>query len=347
MSHPSFPGRLNSGDPELSGRQRTVFQALVEVHGQTARPVGSEQLAQQAGIPLSSASIRSALAELESQGMLSRAHASAGRVPSEGGYDFFVRQLLTPEPLPLEVVRRIDETLRRSTQDVEHLLSEASRLLSGLTGQLGLGLSASLDQERLATLEVEPLDERRALLVLGLGAGAVRTLVLELESPLERGELFEVAGVLRERLTGHLLSEVRERLAHDPELVRRSAVRLVARAAHASWQAPTNTALFSAGAGHIAGHPEFARGAQLGSLLAVVESGPPLDRMMVDGFEGQPAVRVGLDEDLALAGCSLVSYPLPGRLHGAVGVLGPMRMDYARVLTAVEVVGRRVADLLS
>ena len=345
MSHPAFPGGVHREDPELSDRHRQVFTALVELHGETARPIGSEALAQQGGIGLSAASIRSALSELEAAGMLARAHASSGRVPSETGYDFFVRHLLTPAALSPAVLAQVDETLGRSARDVEHLLGEASRLLSSLTHQLGLALTTSLERERLAELDLEPLDARRTLMVLGLGAGVVRTLVLELDSPLEPGELAEVAAVLRERLIGRELAEVRQRLAADPELVRRSAVRMVARAAAARW-ASAPSALWSAGAGRIAEQPEFAEGSRLGSLLRVIESGPPLDRLMVEGAEGQPAVRVGLDEDSALSRCSLVSYPLPGTMRGAVGVLGPMRMDYAMVFSIVDAVGRRVADLL-
>jgi heat-inducible transcriptional repressor len=346
MSLPAFPGAVGRSDPDLTGRQRDVFIGLVTLYGDRARPVGSELLAQQARIPLSPASIRSALAELESLGLLARAHTSAGRVPSGTGYDYLVRHQLTPTELPAELLAQVDETLRHSARDVEHLLSEASRLLSELTRQLGLAQVMSLEHERLARLELEPLDARRVLMVLGLGGGAVRTVVLELDTPLEGRELEDVASVLRERLIGRELHEVRDRLANDPELVRSSAVRLVARAAAARWTPMGPTARFSAGAGHIAEQPEFAGRPQLGPLLRVVESGSPLDRLMVEGIEGHPAARVGLDEDAALSHCSLVSYPLPGGVRGAVGVLGPLRMDYARVFSVVDAVGRRVAELL-
>jgi len=346
MSQSAFPGGLSREDPDLNDRQRTVFLALVESHGRTARPVGSEALSGRPGLRLSPASIRSALGELESMGLVQRAHASSGRVPSTPGYAFFVRTQVTPAELPPALVLEIEETLRRSARDVEHLLGEASRLLSSVSRQLGLALTASLDAERLSSLELAPLDDRRALLVLGLGGGAVRTLVLELESPLDGDDLAEVEALLRERLVGRMLLEVRERLASDPELVRASAVRMVARAAARGLEGPVTTARFSSGAGRIAAQPEFQSGGQLGPLLRLVENGPPLDRLMIDGIEGMPGVRVGLDEDRALSGLSLVSFPLPGALRGAVGVLGPQRMDYARVLAVVDLVGRRVADLL-
>ena len=124
------------------------------------------------------------------------------------------------------------------------------------------------------------------------------------------------------------------------------AVRLVVRAAIASWGTPATSALYSSGASRIARQPEFADGPRLGSLLQVIENGPPLDRLMVGGIEGHPAVRVALDESAALSRCSLVSFPLPGGPLVAVGVLGPLRMDYARALAAVEAVGARIARYL-
>jgi len=346
MSHPAFPGGLHQEDPDLSPRQREVFSAVVELHGASASPVGSETLADLGRIPLSSASIRNELAGLESAGLLERTHASAGRVPSIKGYEFYVRTLVVPAVLPADLVELVNETLSRSARDVEQLLHEASRLLSSLTHQLGLALAASLEQETLTGLDLVASDDRRALLVLNLGPSAVRTLALELESPLERAELAEVAGVLRERLLGRALTEVRDRLATDPELVRKSATRMVARAAAESWARPVSTPLFTAGTMHIAEQPEFASGSRLGPLLRVVESGTPLDRLMVHSVEGQVAVRVGLDEDTALTGLSLVSYLLPGPARAAVGVLGPLRMDYALALQVVDAVGARVNELL-
>jgi len=174
----------------------------------------------------------------------------------------------------------------------------------------------------------------------------VRTVVLELDSPLGRAELDAAAAVLRERLIGLEMSRVREALGSDPALARDTAVRIVAQAARSGWGRQPPPALFSAGAGNIAAQPEFADSRRLEPVLRLVETGPPLSRLMIEGVEGQPAVRVSVDEDRALSGCSLVSYPLPGAVRVAVGVLGPMRMDYARVIALVEAVGSRVAEYL-
>ncbi|TMQ72097.1 MAG: hypothetical protein E6K80_03660 [Candidatus Eisenbacteria bacterium] len=277
--------------------------------------------------------------------MLHRGHASSGRVPTAVGYTFHVRRELDPIALPGEVLHEIDERLRRASRDVEALLAEASRLLSELTRQMGLAVAAAFERERLDQLELEALGPRRALMVLGLRGGAVHTVVLPLESELSDEELAEAADALRSRLVGLALGHVRLRLATDLELVEDAAVRIVSRAATASW-GHTESAWFSAGAGEFAIQPEFADRERLGSLLRVVENGPPLDRLMVDAVEGQAAVRVALDQDRALAGLSLVSFALPGRQRAGLGVLGPLRMDYARCVTVVDAVGARVAEYL-
>jgi heat-inducible transcriptional repressor len=347
MSSPAIPGRLSAADPDLTDRQRRVFARLVALHARDARPVSSERLARAGDVRQSGASLRGTLSELEGLGLLERAHAAAGRVPSAQGWEFFVRAVLEPAALPAEVEDAVAERLSQSRHDVERLLHEASRLLATFSHQLGLALAASLEGEALASLDLEPLGERGALLVLGLAGMRSRTLVLELDTPLERGALAEVEGVLRERLLGGSLAEARTRLAEDPMLARHSAVRIVARAATASWTRPVETPLLTAGVSHMADQPEFADGSQLGPVLRALESGRAFERLMVSGLQGHAGVQVGVGPVHALAGLSLVSYPLPGAVTGAVAVLGPMRMDYATTIALVDLVGTRVSDLLT
>ena len=350
MSQPAIPGRLTASDPDLTDRQRRVFARLVALHRVDARPVSSERIGRAPDVRQSGATLRGTLADLEGLGLLGRAHAAAGRVPTAAGWEYFVRALIEPAPLPAEVEDAIAERLAESRHDVERLLHEASRLLATFSHQLGLALAASLEGETLVSLELEPLSDRRALLALGVGDLASRTLVLELDTPLEPGALAEVAHVLRERLVGGTLAEARRRLAEDPEIAQHSAARIVARAASASWLQPVDTPLLTAGVAHIADQPEFADRAELVPVLRALESGRPFERLMVSGLQGYAGVQVGVglgDAGHHLASLSLVSYPLPGAVSGAVAVLGPMRMDYATLIALVDLVGTRVSDLLS
>ena len=347
MSTPAIPGRLTPSDPQLSERQRHVFARLVALHRRDARAVSSERLGRAPELRRSGAALRGTLAELEEMRLLERPRAGGGRVPSTNGWEYFVRVMLEPAALPAEIEDAVAERLSQSRHDVERLLQEASRLLASFSHQLGLALAASLEDEALVWLELEPLGERRALLVLGLAGHRSRTLVLELDTPLERVALEEVSRVLREQLLGGTLASARERLASDSALARHSAVRIVARAAAASWRRPVETPLLTAGVSHIAEQPEFADGSRLTPVLRALESGSPFERLMVSGLQGHAGVSVGISSERGLAGLSLVSFPLPGAVSGAVGVLGPMRMDYATTIALVDLVGARVADLLS
>ncbi len=343
----AVPGRVAPGDPDLTARQRRIFSALLAMHQAHARPVGSESLARHEDIAVSAASVRADLAELEALGLLERAHASSGRVPTRQGYNLFIRTLVRPPALPAGLAAEVRSTLERSSRDVERLLHDAARVLSTLTHQLGLAQATSLAHERLSGLELARLGERRVLLVMHVGDLAVRTLVLELRSELDPGDLDEVESVLRERLLGTTLAEARERMVRDPELVRRSAVRIVVAAAAERWSDSEGTPLYRSGASHMAEQPEFAHAAELGPVLEAVESGTPLERVLASGIEGQVGAHVGLRHESALAGCSLVTYLLPARVPAAIGVLGPLRMNYALAFAVVEMVGDQVADLLS
>ncbi len=347
MSSPTLPGSVSASDPDLSERQRRVFARLVSLYRHDARPVSSERLGRAADVRQSGTRLRGMLAELEGLGLLERAHAAAGRVPSAAGWEYFVRVVLEPAVIPAEVEDAIAERLAQSRHDVERLLHEASRLLATFSHQLGLAVAASLEGERLSSLELEPLAESRVLLILGLEGLRSRTLVLELDTPLDRGALVEVTDVLREQLLGGTLATARARLAQDPELARHSAVRIVARAATASWARALDTPLLTAGVSHIADQPEFADGTRLGPVLRALESGRSFERLMVGGLQGHAGVRVGVGPEEGPAMLSLVSYALPGAVSGAVAVLGPMRMDYATTIALVDLVGTRVSDLLS
>jgi heat-inducible transcriptional repressor len=347
MSSPVIPGRLRDSEPELSERQRRVFASLVALYLDEARPVSSERLRHAGGRGEPGGRLRRTLAELEEMGLLSRAHTAAGRLPSASGWEYFVRAVIEPAPVPAAVEDVVAERLSQARHDVERLLQEASRLLAMFTRQLGLALADSLEDEPLSALDLQPLGERRALLVLGLSGLRTRSLALELGTPLGRDALAEVTDVLRAALVGRPLAEARRRLADDAGLARHSAVRIVARAAVASWGRAVDTPLLSAGVAHMADQPEFADGSRLAPVLRVLESGGPLERLMVSGVRGHAGVRVGLAPESGLASMSLVSYPLPGAIPGAVAVLGPMRMDYAASLALVDLVGSRVADLLT
>jgi hypothetical protein len=226
--------------------------------------------------------------------LLERPRAGGGRVPSTYGWEYFVRVMLEPAALPAEVEDAVAERLAQSRHDVERLLQEASRLLASFSQQLGLALAASLEDEALVSLELEPLGERRALLVLGLSGHRSRTLVLELDTPLERAALEEVSEVLREHLLGGTLAAARERLRL------RSRARAPLGGAHRRARGRGGLAAAGGDAAPDRGRVAHGRAAgvrrrrALTPVLRALESGSPFERLMVSGLQGHAGVSVGV-----------------------------------------------------
>jgi heat-inducible transcriptional repressor len=333
---------------ELTPRQRHVLELLVRQFLSTARPVGSQAIAVEGGFAWAPATLRQAMNELEELGLLEQPHAAAGRVPTDRGWRLFVDDLAAPAPLAPDEVEAIEAVLARSARDVEELLSQASRLLADLSTQVGFAVAPDPEEAEVAGLELVHLGERRVLLVLSVRGGTVRTMQLELVSPLSRRELERVARLLGERLVGRTLAEVRRRLAHDEALVRDGAVALVAEAViEAMAQARKPPGVFVGGTAHVARHPEFREAASLRPLLVLFDRGEPWRELVAGDDEAGLSVTIGREHGRPeWAHLSLVRFRIPGPGEASIGLLGPRRMDYDRAMGLVDFVGRRLSSLL-
>src|SRR5689334_4240368 len=223
---PPRPRRL----ADLTPRQRQVLELLVGRYLAQARPVASQALAAHGGHAWAPATLRQTMLELEDLGLLEQPHAAAGRVPSDRGYRLFVDGLDAPVPLGADERAAVDEALTRSARDVEKLLAQASRLLAELAQELAFAVRPTLEDGVLSGCELVRVSERRVLLVLAIDDGLVRSATLELAQAVSHADLARVARLLRERLLGVPVAEVRKRLQHDDALVNDAAAALVAQA---------------------------------------------------------------------------------------------------------------------
>ena len=337
------PARLQ----DLTPRQRQVLEALVRQYLRTAHPVSSERLAPECAGSWSPATLRHAMLDLDSLGLLEQPHPSAGRVPSDRGYRLFVNALREPQPLSDEESRAVEAVLADSVRDVEHLLGQASRLLAERSEQLGFAVAPRLEEGQLAGLDLVSVGERRLLLVLTVRSGVVRSTVLQLTSPLSRSELERVARILRERLLGQSLADVRRRLAEDGRLVHDSAVALVAGAAAEVLGRTSPPEVYVGGTARVARLPEFREAERLRPILELVDGTEPWCALV--GHAARPGLTITIGRENnrpELAHLSFVSFQLDGPVRASVGLLGPTRMDYGRAMALVEFVGRRLSAML-
>ena len=331
---------------DLTPRQQKVLELIVRRHRSTGRPVASANLFVDGGFAWAPATLRQAMNELDDMGLLDQPHVASGRVPSDRGYRLFVDDLAAM-PLEAEEAEAIARAFHSTTRDVEQLLAQATHLLADLANELGFAVQLAFEHGKLKGLELVPVAERRALLALTVEGGVVRSLTLDLVSPLARADLERVGALLRERLCGLALSEVRRRLEVDAALVEDAAAAIVTRAFADVLPFAARPGVFVDGAAHVARHPEFHGAERLKPVLELIDRPDPW-RDVVDGAAA-PGLKVSIGRENPrpeLAHLSIVSFRLAGPWGASIGLLGPRRMDYGRAMSLVGAVGRELGTIL-
>jgi heat-inducible transcriptional repressor len=336
----------------LTPRQEEVLRAVVASYVADATPVGSATLSQVLTSRLSSASIRSTLAELGDLGLLEQPHTSAGRVPTQSGLRLFIDRLL-PEPRVSDLDRRaIDFEVEEAGP--ASLARVASRLLSERTHLLGFAVAPRVQRLILQHVSLVRLGGQRILAVLVSTTGAAHQRVIEDPARLDQHQLDQAAGLLNQRVVGLTLPEVRAALEHEARDQRRQADRLLAialalgsRALSADESEGDDLVIATRLA--LLDQPEYQDPERLRELFEAVETKERLleviDRMLEDR-----GVHVALGDEVdepALHRCALVAAPYGGDAPvGAIGVIGPSRMDYGRVMALVDYFSKALTDKL-
>ena len=337
----------------LSERQREVLRATVTAYVGGAAPVGSQTLAQVLPSRVSSATIRSTLAELAERGLVEQPHTSAGRIPTEEGLRVFLDELIDTREVPDYHRRNI--TYQVEAAEFQSLVPVAADLLSRNTHQLGFVAVPAFHRVIFQHVSLVALSRDRILAVLVSSDGDTYRRVVRSEGIFDQLELDRAAGMLNERVMGRTLGEVRNALAREAEELRDRADRLLAQAVALGQRALDVDALAGADivvATHLAllDQPEFQDPRRVRELFEAVETKmrlvDVLDRVLE---KGQLSVLLGSEvEEPALRSCALVACPYGGgdRPQGILGVIGPKRMDYARVIPMVDFLSRIMTDKL-
>jgi heat-inducible transcriptional repressor len=333
---------------ELSARKREILRRVVEEYVATGLPVGSRSVVERADLEVSSSTVRSELSELEAIGLLTHPHTSAGRVPTESGYRVYTEDLVgaiegRPAPFPLDLTamrNELEEAMRRTTET----LSEATHLLA-------LVSAPSLEAAAVRHVDVVQLQPRIVIVVVITASGRLSKRMVEFEDAVDPGLVDWARTYLEETVVGRRASaSVLRRAFEDPGLTTRERYFLeVLRPAFAE-VADQTTELYIGGAAGLLGE---ARGAELEAcqrLLEVLERRAAVLGLLQEALDpDRTVVRVGPElEGEELRGASYVgtTYGLPNRSLGAVGLLGPLRMDYDKAIRAVRAAAFELSRLV-
>jgi heat-inducible transcriptional repressor len=338
---------------QLDERKATVLRAVVSTYIETAQPVGSGHVARTPGVSVSSATVRNDMSALEQEGYLHQPHTSAGRVPTDKGYRFFVDRL-TSAPLASADSKQVRTFFAEAHGELEQMLADTSRLLSNLTHYAAVVVSPPVEAATLRSVQMVGLSARVALVLVVLSNGAVDKHTVEFDRDIDDAALAVATGRLATRLTGEPLGaavELVNELAAEPdegldppaELVARRAAASVLSAEHARAEH-----VYIGGAARMAS--AFDAVATVSEVLTILEQQYVVVTLLQDVLDRGLHVAIGTETGIApLADCAVVvaPYEVEGEPAGTIGVLGPARMNYPQALAAVAVVGQRLGRHLS
>ncbi|MGI9116527.1 MAG: heat-inducible transcriptional repressor HrcA [Gaiellales bacterium] len=325
-------------DLDLTERRQQVLRAVIEEHIASGQPVGSKTLVQTRGFATSASTLRYELAWLESVGLLGHPHTSAGRVPTELGYRFYAGTLLAErgaaEPLPVglaDASREVDDALRVTTE-----------ALSQVTSLLAIASAPSVAEADIRHIEILALQPQVVMVLAISGTGAVAKRVFAFDAPVDQGLAEWAREYLNDTLTGEAISEraVRRRI-EDPDLSERerSFLDAIAPVFHELFEAGADR-LVVGGASRLMSELRAQDQQELSQLAGVLEERAVMLGQLRAALRGDSVtVRIGEEHgEAALRPVAMITagYGLPHRTLGAVSVIGPMRMDYARAIVAVR-----------
>ena len=339
----------------LNERTQHLLRALVERYIRDGQPVGSRTLARDAGLELSAATVRNVMADLEELGYLHSPHTSAGRVPTVRGYRLFIDALLRLKTLGREEVETLRRRIDRPVRDGVELARSVSDLLSGVTHLAGVVMLPRRQVATLRQVEFLALAENRVLVILVLNNQEVQNRIIQTQRPYSPTELQQAANYLNQQFTGRDIHQVRESLLRELRETRDRLDRLmqtVVEMAEQSFETEAEGEDYV-----VAGQTELMRYADLSDLDKL--------RQLFDAFHQKrdllhlfdqclraDGVQIFIGEESgfeALEGCSVVTapYSVEGRVLGVLGVIGPTRMAYDRVIPVVDVTARLFAAALN
>ncbi|MEN6586353.1 MAG: heat-inducible transcriptional repressor HrcA [Sulfuricella sp.] len=335
----------------LNERAQLLLKTLIERYIAEGQPVGSRTLSKHSGLDLSAATIRNAMADLEEMGFIVSPHTSAGRIPTPRGYRFFVDTLLTVRPLDQVQVHQLENQLHPA--DPQRLIASASKLLSDLTLFAGIVMTPKRRSPAFRHLEFLPLSEKRILLIIVTADENVQNRILLTDKAYSPAELTRAANFFNQHYAGCTLEEARTRMQDELKRLHQDMTSLMSAALEASSQAlePSEGYVLSGEKNLLHVDDLSSNMSSLRRLFDAFEQKTTLIQLL-DVSQGAHGVQIfigGESGHAPLDECSVVTapYEVDGQVVGTVGVIGPTRMAYERVIPIVDVTAKLLGSALS
>ncbi len=337
---------------ELSERKKLILKAIVEAHIEGGEPVGSKYIMQNNLLSCSSATIRNEMAELEQLGYLIQPHTSAGRVPSEAGYRFYVDALVEQYARTTHEVVQINQILRSKMNELDQLLDTASRLASTMTNYTGIAIKPKSNSVTMSKFEVIPIDSFSFCMVMITSGGAVKTKKVKLDREINAYALKALTDILNGELCGLPAENITLPMIMRLESEMRENAFLVNPAVKCIYEVMNEIdggEMKLTGLGHLLKYPEYADTDELGELLGTLEKKDEILDLVSTAETDDINVLIGSESSVkVMNNSSLVFKPIKknGRTVGYIGVIGPRRMNYKQVLQTLGELGGSISSII-
>ena len=349
---------VDTPENAISERAQHFLKVLIERYIQDGHPVGSRTLAKDAGLDLSPATIRNVMADLEDLGFVSSPHTSAGRVPTVSGYRMFVDSLLSLKPLDSAMLRQVQQQL--DIRDAPAgLVDSASRLLSNLTHLAGVVMVPNHNQIKVRQIEFVPLSDVKVLTVIVTSTGEVYNRIIETSRVFSRGELEQLSNYITSHYAGHDLEAIRRLVVKEMKETRRNLDALMVQAlemASAAFvgddsEAGDKSDFVVAGQTNLMDFDELAQMDSLRSLFNAFTEKQEILHLLDRSLEAD-GVQIFIGEESGystLKDCSVITapYEIDSEVVGVLGVIGPTRMAYDRVIPIVDITAKILGSALA
>lgn len=335
----------------LSERQKMILSAIVDDYIRSAEPVGSRSISKRGDVAFSPATIRNEMSDLEELGFLEQPHTSAGRIPSEKGYRYYVDHLLAQGAVTRPDLNLMKTFFAERLQEMEQVIQQVASMLSGLTNYTSIVLGPEVFNTTLRMIQVVPLDEVSAVAIIVTSTGQVENKVFRIPPGVRMEEIEKFVRILNERLKGVPLFQLRSKIYTEisEELSKHvSGYDDLLKVFEEVVVSDKQDRIFLAGSTNLLVQPEFKDVERVKSFLDLLEETPTLFKIIGSAPEGLQ-VRIGSENTVAaINNCSLITatYAVDGKTLGTIGILGPTRMEYGKVIGILNHFSQDMAQIM-
>ncbi|MCX8131001.1 MAG: heat-inducible transcriptional repressor HrcA [Clostridia bacterium] len=334
----------------LDDRKMSILKAIIDDYIDTAEPIGSRTIARKHELGLSSATIRNEMADLEEMGYLAQPHTSAGRIPSDKGYRLYVDQLMKARELSSEEIDNIRRAMEVKINELNQLMKQASSVMSKITKYTSMAITPQMKTSILKAIQVVPIETGKALVIVVTNTGVVRNGLIKVADNISPDFLIKVSNILNNKLAGLTIEQINlpiiKEIEYEMGTYKEILIPILDSVADCITQID-ELEVYLDGATNIFNYPEFRDVMKAREFLNVLDEKEILCRLLKsNNFNNKGiTIQIGTENDLQeIKECSLVTttYSLGDLIIGSIGIIGPTRMEYGRVISAMNYIREKI-----